>query len=78
MIGIPISLIDRVGTWYKMRLSSRRYSNPAELSNPTRSANETVFILYRRAMIWSRHPHAPWYLGGLSFAESSFFPIPRT
>jgi Predicted membrane protein len=27
-------------------------------------------------MIWSRHPHAPWYLGGMSFAESSFFPIP--
>ncbi|MCK7471171.1 MAG: DedA family protein [Desulfomicrobium escambiense] len=32
--------------------------------------------LYRRAMTWSRHRHAPWYLGGLSFAESSFFPIP--
>ncbi|MBU0752991.1 MAG: DedA family protein [Gammaproteobacteria bacterium] len=32
--------------------------------------------LYRRAMVWSRHPHAPWYLGGMSFAESSFFPIP--
>lgn len=32
--------------------------------------------LYRRAMTWSRHPHAPWYLGGLSFAESSFFPVP--
>jgi membrane protein YqaA with SNARE-associated domain len=32
--------------------------------------------LYRRAMIWSRHPHAPWYLGGLSFIESSFFPVP--
>jgi len=32
--------------------------------------------LYRRAMQWARHPHAPWYLGGLSFAESSFFPIP--
>ncbi|MGF1645036.1 MAG: YqaA family protein [Thiotrichales bacterium] len=32
--------------------------------------------LYQRAMTWSRHPHAPWYLGGLSFAESSFFPIP--
>ncbi|MBU0592148.1 MAG: YqaA family protein [Pseudomonadota bacterium] len=32
--------------------------------------------LYQRAMVWSRHPHAPWYLGGLSFAESSFFPIP--
>lgn len=32
--------------------------------------------LYRRAMTLSRHPHAPWYLGGLSFAESSFFPVP--
>lgn len=32
--------------------------------------------LYQRAMLWSRHRHAPWYLGGLSFAESSFFPIP--
>ena len=29
-----------------------------------------------RAMRWSRHRHAPWYLGGVSFAESSFFPIP--
>ncbi len=27
-------------------------------------------------MQWARHPHAPWYLGGLSFAESSFFPVP--
>jgi membrane protein YqaA with SNARE-associated domain len=27
-------------------------------------------------MQWSRHPHAPAYLAGLSFAESSFFPIP--
>lgn len=32
--------------------------------------------LYDRVMRWSGHPHAPWYLGGLSFAESSFFPIP--
>ena len=32
--------------------------------------------IYRRTMVWSRHPHAPWYLGGVSFAESSFFPIP--
>jgi len=32
--------------------------------------------LYARAMRWARHPHAPWYLGGLSFAESSFFPVP--
>ena len=27
-------------------------------------------------MRWSIHPRAPWYLGALSFAESSFFPIP--
>lgn len=32
--------------------------------------------LYERVMHWSAHPRAPWYLGGLSFAESSFFPIP--
>ncbi len=32
--------------------------------------------LYARVMQWSRHPHASWYLAGLSFAESSFFPIP--
>jgi membrane protein YqaA with SNARE-associated domain len=32
--------------------------------------------LYDRTMRWARHRHAPWYLGGLSFAESSFFPIP--
>lgn len=32
--------------------------------------------LYRRVMIWSRLPHARWYLAGLSFAEASFFPIP--
>ncbi len=32
--------------------------------------------LYRRALVWARHPHAPWYLGGLSFIESSFFPVP--
>lgn len=32
--------------------------------------------LYLRVMQWSRHPKAPWYLGIMSFAESSFFPIP--
>ena len=32
--------------------------------------------LYSRVMQWVRHPHARWYLAGLSFAESSFFPIP--
>lgn len=32
--------------------------------------------LYDRVMRWSRHRHAEWYLGAMSFAESSFFPIP--
>jgi len=32
--------------------------------------------LYDRALRWSRHPHAERYLAGVSFTESSFFPIP--
>ena len=32
--------------------------------------------LYDKVMGWSRHRHAPRYRAGLSFAESSFFPIP--
>ncbi len=32
--------------------------------------------LYNIALTWAAHRHASWYLGGLSFAESSFFPIP--
>ncbi len=32
--------------------------------------------LYDRALRWAAHPHAERYLVGLSFAESSFFPIP--
>ena len=32
--------------------------------------------IYDKVLGWSRHKHAQWYLGGLSFAESSFFPIP--
>lgn len=32
--------------------------------------------LYERVIRWSRHPHAPRYLAALSFAESSFFPVP--
>lgn len=32
--------------------------------------------LYERMLRWARHPKASWYLGGLSFAESSFFPVP--
>ncbi|MFQ5470008.1 MAG: YqaA family protein [Gammaproteobacteria bacterium] len=33
-------------------------------------------VLYDKVLIWSRHRHAPWYLSFLSFAESSFFPVP--
>lgn len=32
--------------------------------------------LYNKMLEWSRHRHAPYYLYVLSFAESSFFPIP--
>ncbi len=32
--------------------------------------------LYDRMLSWSRHPRAERILGALSFAESSFFPLP--
>ncbi len=32
--------------------------------------------MYDRALGWSRHRRAPGILAGLSFAESSFFPVP--
>ncbi len=32
--------------------------------------------LYAKAMEWAKHPHAVRYLAALSFAESSFFPVP--
>lgn len=32
--------------------------------------------LYHKMLSWSGHRHAPYYLAGVSFAESSFFPIP--
>jgi membrane protein YqaA with SNARE-associated domain len=32
--------------------------------------------LYDKVIKWSQHPHAERYLGGVSFIESSFFPIP--
>lgn len=32
--------------------------------------------IYNAILRWSRHPHAPTYLGIVSVAESSFFPIP--
>ena len=32
--------------------------------------------LYEKMLDWSAHHRAPYYLAGVSFAESSFFPIP--
>lgn len=32
--------------------------------------------LYNKTLHWSGHKNASYYLAGLSFAESSFFPIP--
>jgi membrane protein YqaA with SNARE-associated domain len=32
--------------------------------------------LYDQVLAWSSHPRAPAILSGLSFAESSFFPVP--
>jgi membrane protein YqaA with SNARE-associated domain len=32
--------------------------------------------LYKKMIHWSHHRHAPYYLGIVSFTESSFFPIP--
>lgn len=32
--------------------------------------------LYSKVLAWARHKYAVYYLCGLSFAESSFFPIP--
>lgn len=33
-------------------------------------------VMYDKVLNWSRHRHAPRYLWALSFAESSFFPVP--
>lgn len=32
--------------------------------------------LYNKVLLWSKHPKAPYLLAGVSFAESSVFPIP--
>ncbi|MBS0287944.1 MAG: DedA family protein [Proteobacteria bacterium] len=32
--------------------------------------------LYNKVINWSKHRHAPYYLAGVSFIESSVFPIP--
>lgn len=34
--------------------------------------------LYAKTLEWARHPKAKWFLGGVSFMESSFFPVPTS
>jgi membrane protein YqaA with SNARE-associated domain len=42
---------------------------PARRPNPLQR-------LYNWVLSWANSPHGTWALFGLSFAESSFFPIP--
>lgn len=47
------------------------------LEKQTTSMTSGIFSrLYRKMMQWSQHQHAPYYLGLVSFMESSVFPIP--
>lgn len=46
-------------------------------TNESWSGSLKIFTtLYDKALLWSKHEKASRYLCGLSFAESSFFPIP--
>ena len=49
---------------------------PMTISWLGNSSVATLPTLYDLVLRWSRHPHAERYLGAMSFAESSFFPIP--
>lgn len=33
-------------------------------------------LIYNKMLKWSEHQYAPYYLAGISVAESSFFPLP--
>jgi membrane protein YqaA with SNARE-associated domain len=47
-----------------------------QLTNPTQTGFHPWQKLYDRVLAWAGHPRAPAILTSLSFAESSFFPIP--
>ncbi len=49
---------------------------PAEEKPPGFRRLNVFGPLYDRVIAWSRHPHAERYLALVSFAESSFFPVP--
>src|ERR1043166_9566369 len=50
-------------------IMSKQSDTPPRRSGALRS-------LYAWTMGKARHPHAVWYLALMSFAESSFFPLP--
>ncbi len=49
---------------------------PQDAALPEERNLQLFGSLYEKVITWSRHPHAERYLGGMSFAESSFFPVP--
>lgn len=46
------------------------------MASEERSSPRIFQRMYDHVLAWSGHPRAPAILSGLSFAESSFFPIP--
>ncbi len=46
------------------------------LSKPFRSLRSSIKRLYNWTVKWAAHKRANWALFGVSFAESSFFPLP--
>lgn len=52
------------------------FETPSPASTEARPAPGFFGRLYTRVLGWAGHRHAERYLAGLSFAESSFFPIP--
>lgn len=46
------------------------------LARPIHGLRKKIKKLYSWTIKWAAHPRANWALGGVSFAESSFFPLP--
>ena len=49
---------------------------PGQVADDRKSGGGIFSRLYDWMLRASRHRHARWYLALVSFAESSFFPIP--
>ena len=46
------------------------------ITSPFKSLRKSIKKLYSWTVKWAAHPKANWALGGISFSESSFFPLP--